>query len=181
MARKKPEAEKAAETTESPSQPSRAGLIVGSVALLLALAAGGVAVWSQIQLQSLRSLSQQVSGDQSQLQGLTRRVDRLTEDGLEIREALMQQRETTREAAGAVGELGERLQRAEQALDSLPGVNQRSRADWLKTEALYYLRIANAQALLTQDPDIAASALQLADEKLLQAGDPAVHAASSTR
>lgn len=174
MARKKSASADATDTPDTPRRSSPAALIIASLALLLALLAGGVAIWSNLQLQAVQGLSQRVSGDQTLLQNLTRRVDRLSEDGLEIREALLEQRDAMNTTLNESGKLAERLERAEQALASVPGLNQRSRSEWLKTEALYYLRIANAQALLTQDPDIAASALQLADEKLMQSGDPRV-------
>ena len=174
MARKKSASADATETPEPQARTSPVALIIAALALMLALLAGGVAVWSNLQLQEMQGLSQRVSGDQNLLQDLPRRVDRLSEDGLEIREALLEQRGAMSSALNDAARLTERLDRAEQMLASVPGLNQRSRADWLKTEALYYLRIANAQALLTQDPDVAASALQLADEKLMQSGDPRV-------
>ncbi len=57
-----------------------------------------------------------------------------------------------------------------------PGVSTRIRADWLKKEALYYLQVANAQVTLVGDAGVAVTALQLADDKLLEAADPTLDA-----
>ena len=84
MARKKSASADTTDTPDTPRRSSPAALIIASLALTLALLAGGVAVWSNLQLQAVQGLSQRVSGDQTLLQNLTRRVDRLSEDGLEI-------------------------------------------------------------------------------------------------
>ena len=66
------------------------------------------------------------------------------------------------------------VDRLEQTVTALPGTNQPGRSQWLKTEATYYLRIANAQVLLGGDAEVIAGALRLADEKLRETGDPTV-------
>lgn len=65
-----------------------------------------------------------------------------------------------------------RTQRLERSLEELPGISDKARNAWLISEAEYYLNIANAQVQLARNPQVALRALQLADEKLRDAGDP---------
>jgi len=61
-------------------------------------------------------------------------------------------------------------------VDTLTGTDREQRNRFLRAEALYYLRIANAQASLAGDAHVAVEALQLADAKLRETGDPQLDA-----
>ncbi len=154
----------------------RSSSVLSLFAVLLALLALIVAGWVGWQQMLLQTLPAQVSGEASQLRELTRRVDTLAEDTLEQRVAALNIRSSLEAELSALKELPVRVGQLEGQVAAIPGINQQSRNDWLKTEALYYMRIANAQALLAGDGEVAASALRLADDKLRQTGDPAMTA-----
>jgi uncharacterized protein HemX len=51
-------------------------------------------------------------------------------------------------------------------------VSTSARNTWLLAEAEYYLQIANAQLQLANNPELAAQALGMADERIMQISDP---------
>lgn len=65
-----------------------------------------------------------------------------------------------------------RVASIEQSLSALRGISTGARDAWLLAEAEYYLQIANAQARLAGNPLLATLALKLADERLVEVGDP---------
>jgi uroporphyrin-3 C-methyltransferase len=67
-----------------------------------------------------------------------------------------------------------RLSTLENALAALQGVSTGARDTWLLAEAEYYMQIANAQLQLAGNPDLAALALGMADERVVQLADPAL-------
>ncbi len=142
--------------------------------VLIALTAIGIAAWSSWQLLSLQTLPARISGDESRLTELSRRLDMLSEDADKQRQETESIQASLEQGLAALADLPLRLEQVEEVVANIPGISQQSRAYWLKTEALYYLRIANAQALLAGDAKIAASALKLADDKLREAGDPSM-------
>ncbi|MGI9290440.1 MAG: uroporphyrinogen-III C-methyltransferase [Gammaproteobacteria bacterium] len=157
----------------SGKQPSAFPVLSG-LALFAALVAAGVAAWSLLELRQYQGLPSRVEDEQSQLFELQRRIEILAEDlnkqQLETR-ALREQREA---AAQVLDDVPVRLEQVEKAVASIPGMNPQSRSKWLKSEALYYLRVANAQALLSENAELTVNALELADDKLREAGDPAM-------
>ena len=60
----------------------------------------------------------------------------------------------------------------EGTVSSLQGISTGARDAWLLAEAEYYMQIANAQLQLAGNPRLAAMALTLADERILQLADP---------
>ena len=60
----------------------------------------------------------------------------------------------------------------ESSFAALRGISTGVRDAWLLAEAEYYMQIANAQAQLAGNPDLAALALNLADETLRSIADP---------
>ncbi|MEM9172644.1 MAG: uroporphyrinogen-III C-methyltransferase [Pseudomonadota bacterium] len=66
-----------------------------------------------------------------------------------------------------------RVRSAEEALVRLQGISAGSRASWLISEAQYYMQIANAQLQLANNPQLARTALQLADQRVRELADPA--------
>ncbi|HWM27958.1 MAG TPA: uroporphyrinogen-III C-methyltransferase [Woeseiaceae bacterium] len=67
-----------------------------------------------------------------------------------------------------------RIGNLESALSSLRGVSAGVRDTWILAEAEYYMQIANAQLELAGNPEIAALALNFADERIRQLADPAL-------
>jgi uroporphyrin-3 C-methyltransferase len=157
------------------SQPSRSGSFMVFLALVISIAAVGVASWTSLQVLSLRELPAQISSDTTKVANLARRLDVLVANTERHEQALDDLASSLESGLSVVPELSTRIRQAEQQLSSMPEINAGDRARWLTTEALYYLQIANAQASLAGNARVAASALQLADDKLRDAADPALN------
>jgi uroporphyrin-3 C-methyltransferase len=158
--------------TEPPRGVPRAALM-SSVALLLAVVAVMVTgmLWWQYR-QFYVSLDET---DAAAAEALTRvraeqraLQDRLTDAGDDI--ALLTQSGTT---------LGERLDALpgrfaalEERLDAVQGGSFDARGTLLRSEAEYYLVVANTELTLTRDFATALTALELADGRLAELGDP---------
>ena len=70
--------------------------------------------------------------------------------------------------------LPKRISSFEAALATLQGVSTGARDTWLLGEAEYYMQLANAQLQLAGDPEMAARALSMADERIAQLANPAL-------
>jgi len=70
--------------------------------------------------------------------------------------------------------LPSRITNLENSLSTLQGVSTGARNTWLLAEAEYYMQIANAQLQLAGNPHLAALALGMADERIVQLADPAL-------
>jgi len=147
-----------------------------TLALLLSVLAIAAAGWTALQLVALQDIPSRVSGDAGKIQDLSRRLDGLAQQSGRQQQLIADLESSLESGLGIIPELSLRLTQSEQQLANIPGINARSRANWLVTEALYYLQIANAQATLAGNATVAASALQLADDKLRDAGDPSLTA-----
>lgn len=170
MSSKDSASEAAAET----GRQTAAFPLLPALSLAVALLASGLAGWSYLQLQDLQALPSRLQGDESQLVELNRRIEILVEDVEKQRLESRQLREQLEASVQSLNDVPLRLEQVEESVASIPDINPQSRRDWLKSEALYYLRVANAQALLSGNAELTANALQLADEKLREAGDPAM-------
>ena len=67
-----------------------------------------------------------------------------------------------------------RMSSLESTLATLQGISTGARNTWLLAEAEYYMQIANAQLQLAGNPYLAAQALRMADERVVQLADPAL-------
>ena len=146
-------------------------------ALLLSLAALAAAGYSSWQVFELRGASGRQSDDaSSRVQKLSTdlggRIAALDRGAAERSEALADMQVALEQSVSVLSDLPGRVEQLEAQVESIPGIKDSSRVDFLKAEAIYYMRIANAQALLAREPQVAADALQLADEKLRDTGDP---------
>lgn len=65
-----------------------------------------------------------------------------------------------------------RMATLESSIASLAGVSEGARDAWILAESEYYIQIANAQLQLAGNPHLAALALRMADERLVQLADP---------
>lgn len=143
-----------------PQAARRGGLLVGMVAILLALGAGAgtYLVWQQ--LEAIRATQQQeLSRLASRAGDLQGEVDRLSG-------ALSQGLAGARQGQEAV----------QRAVDALQAAERRGREDWVIAEAGHLMRIANDTLHLQRDVDTAIAALMAADVRLRDLGDPAFHA-----
>lgn len=78
------------------------------------------------------------------------------------------------EGVGSLSSLPGRMSTLESSVASLAGISTGARETWLLAEAEYYLQIANAQLQLANNPHLAALALGMADERVVQLGNPAL-------
>ncbi|MEO0366382.1 MAG: uroporphyrinogen-III C-methyltransferase [Pseudomonadota bacterium] len=65
-----------------------------------------------------------------------------------------------------------RVRNTEEALARLQGISSGSQRAWLLAEAEYYMQLANAQLQLANNPELAAEALRLADQRVRELADP---------
>jgi len=176
------EAEPAPKThsQSAPKSASSGGKAIGSIAALLALAAIAAAGYVWTEVQKLQVLPQQMQAGAVQTQQLrseteqqlTRLAARATVSDAtvtELQEVVAGEVVALAELSLSVDQLGEQL-------DALSGSDRSRRNRFLRAEALYYLRVANARARLASDAEVALTALELADEKLRETGDPEVAA-----
>lgn len=161
----------------TPAGKSRSSFpLTASLALLLALAAGGGVGYLWIQQQAQQASVDKLEGFGLDLRARADELQRLAGqiDTLDQRHS-ERLSEFSAELQGQRRQLDElplRVGRLENALENVPGVADKARSAWLLAEAEYFLRIANAQLALARNPDVALRALQLADEKLRDIGDP---------
>jgi uncharacterized protein HemX len=73
-----------------------------------------------------------------------------------------------------IDSLPTRMSNLESSVSALQGVSAGARNRWLLAEAEYYMQIANAQLQLAGNPHLAANALEMADERIVQLADPAL-------
>lgn len=159
-------------TPSGASKPGGAGTLLPWLALLLALIALAGAGWSSWQLSSMRELPGRLEGDAARLNDLAAQLQSIQSVSRGQQQMLAELENSLAGGLSALPDLDTRLRRSELQLAEIPGVSTRIRGDWLKKEALYYLQVANAQVTLVGDAGVAVTALQLADDKLLEAADP---------
>ncbi|MCH7821650.1 MAG: uroporphyrinogen-III C-methyltransferase [Proteobacteria bacterium] len=70
--------------------------------------------------------------------------------------------------------LPSRMSNLERSIASLQGISAGARDTWLLAEAQNYMQIANAQLQLAGNPHLAALALGMADERIVQLANPAL-------
>ncbi len=163
----------APDTTAAPKRPSAWPGYVGLLIALLAAAGVGY-LWNERRVQL--SLNTQFTDTQRELATRSAELGRLTGDmerlgSTDARldadlDALAKRIERQLE------ELPARMTRVETTLDKIPGVAEQARSAWLLAEAEYFLRVAHAQLDLVGNVDVSLRALDLADAKLKDLGDP---------
>jgi uncharacterized protein HemX len=159
-----------------PASPRRAGAWAGYVGLLVALlAAAGVGyLWQEQRAQI--SLNERFAGTQSELTSRGTELGRVTGDIEDLIAADLKLDKNivalTNRIERQLEELPARMTRIEGTLDKIPGVDEGARSAWLLAEAEYFLRIANAQLILAGNVEVSLRALELADAKIKDIGDP---------
>jgi uroporphyrin-3 C-methyltransferase len=162
--------------SQAATRPGGGVSVAAAVVLALAaLAASGYALW---QLRDLQNLPGQVQADESrnvrQYQDLERRLEQLSISAQANAATLADLQSALSQEVAAMADMSLQLGQLEQRVAGLTGSDASRRNRFLRAEALYYLRIANARVLLARDVRTGVSALQLADDKLRETGDPAL-------
>lgn len=96
------------------------------------------------------------------------------EENSDAIESLEEAIDDSRSQAAALESVTPRLARLERSLADLQGISVDARNNFLLAEAEYYLQIANAQLQLAGNAELAALALEQADDRLSELGDPAL-------
>lgn len=170
----KGDADKSAKSSRDPKGGTRksggAGLLFGVILFLLLIGALGVGGWYSWQwLDAERSTFRADIDTQSrELERVQAALERLEET-----RAASDELESLREELGVTQtELRDRMQRIATDMEALSDAAQGGRRDLLESEIEYLLRLAADELYLTQDVDTAIYALQTADDRLRQLGDP---------
>jgi uroporphyrin-3 C-methyltransferase len=174
------------EAPEPPVSASRRSGAANSVAWLafllavVALAAAGYTGWQSWRTAADTSADDRVARLESglsssassmaelleQVNALSRRDPGIDDTDLEALRADLEQRLRMLES------LPTRMSTLESSIASLAGVSEGARDAWVLAEAEYYLQLANAQLQLANNPRLAALALRMADERIVQLADP---------
>jgi len=159
--------------TESAQRPVAWPGLVGLLVALLTAAGVGY-LWNEQRAQ--QSLNEQFAETQRELTTRGTELGRATGD-IENLIAADQKLDgnivaLTKRIERQLEELPARMTRIEGTLDKIPGVAEEARSAWLLAEAEYFLRIANAQLTLAGNVDVSLRALELADAKIKDLGDP---------
>jgi len=147
--------------------------VIGLCIALLAVAGTGY-LWKEQQAQ--QSLNEQFTATQHALTTRSTELGRVTGD-IETLVAANRRFDDslaalTKRIERQLEELPARMTRIEGTLDKIPGVAEQARSAWLLAEAEYFLRIANAQLNLAGNVEVSLRALELADAKIKDIGDP---------
>ena len=148
---------------------------------LLALAAVGYTLskdWLAAEDSSaddaLASLDTRLTATRENLSSLDKRLAELAERDSATAAETDALRQEFDERVKGLSSLPARLSTLESSVSSLAGISSGRRDTWLLAEAEYYMQIANAQLQLANNPHLAALALKMADERVVQVGNPAL-------
>ncbi len=165
-----------------PGRPQRSGNPVAWLAFLVAivaLAAAGYTAWQglrsdddQTLQDSLARIDDRAAEAAQTLSELESRVAELGEQDPGIDAAVGALRRDLDERLRLLESLPARMSTLESSVASLAGISEGARDTWVLAEAEYYMQIANAQLQLAGNPHLAALALKMADERIVQLANP---------
>ncbi len=174
-----------ADTAPAAPAAKRGGGALAFLALVVsaaALAAVGYLYYSEREAQSaadrssesIAALSGRIDESRQSLSELDQDIAELAgrDQGIESRVADLQR--GLEQRLDLIDSLPPRMSTLENSLASLQGISADARDTWLLAEAEYYMQIANAQLQLAGNPTLAALALGMADERIVQTANPAL-------
>lgn len=123
---------------------------------------------------AVAGLDKRISATRESLSSLDKRLAELGEQGSVVAAGADALRQELDERMTGLDALPGRLSTLESSVSSLAGISTGTRDTWLLAEAEYYMQIANAQLQLANNPHLAALALEMADERVVQIGNPAL-------
>lgn len=177
------------DTPADATPPARKGAGVAWLALLLSLAAltgSGYIIYDDWRsgsqadasassiASSLANLGGRVDASSETLANLDRGLEELGDQSSRTDSELDALRSDYENRVGLFDSLPPRVATLEGSLAALQGVSAGARATFLLAESEYYMQIANAQLQLAGNPHLAALALGMADERIVQLADPAL-------
>ena len=123
---------------------------------------------------SLTELRNRLASSTESLSSLDRGLAGLSETDSRIASELNALQLDLENRISLLDSLPSRVSNLENSISTLQGVSTGARNTWLLAEAEYYMQIANAQLQLAGNPHLAALALGMADERIVQLSDPAL-------
>jgi uncharacterized protein HemX len=158
---------------DSRAAPPRGGSFAGSLALVLALIAIGIAGMLWWQYRAFYVSLDQTDTAAAQALERMRAEQRALEDRIkEVDDEVESLRQRNASVADRVDALPGRFVELERRLDAVQGGSFDARGALLRSEAEYYLSVANTELNLANDWDNAMTALELADGRLAQLANP---------
>ena len=172
-----PEEQEKLEKTSSGSGSSVAWLAF--LVAIVALAAAGYTAWQNWRStvdtttdDRLTRLESELSSSERSLADLLEQVNSLGQRDPGFDAEINALRREVDERIRLLESLPARMSTLESSVASLAGVSEGARDAWILAESEYYMQIANAQLQLANNPHLAALALRMADERLVQLADP---------
>ncbi|MDJ0709639.1 MAG: uroporphyrinogen-III C-methyltransferase [Woeseiaceae bacterium] len=171
---------------DRPAKPrkSRSASAVGFVAFLvaiIALAASGYVAWNDWRApvdtstdDALERVEDRLATTNETIADLEGRLAELAGRDSGIDADLAALRQDVDERIRLLSSLPPRMSTLESSVAALAGVSEGARDAWVIAESEYYMQIANAQLQLANNPHLAALALKLADERIVQLANPAL-------
>ncbi len=151
------------------------------LASIVALAAAGYVAWNDWRTpadtsadDALASVESRLSSTNESIASLDSRLTDLADSDSGVDAELAGLRQDVDERIRLLSSLPARISTLESSVASLAGVSEGARDAWVIAESEYYMQIANAQLQLANNPHLAALALRLADERIVQLANPAL-------
>lgn len=165
-------------STEATSQTFKPGLpLVLAIVAMVAIAASWIAgyrYWQNLKT-DLTAMQQRISSTLAQQQQLSRDIEQASIELDQQKQSIEKQAVRTAEQDEKIRQESEQLSRQTEvmqlAVDQVSQKIGRSNNQWQLAEAESLMRIANQRLSLNRDINTAISALQQADQKLLQSGN----------
>ena len=172
-----PEEEGAATKTRKGASSSVAWLAF--LVAIVALAAAGYTAWQSWRSAADTSADDRAARLESGLSSSERSLAQLQEQVTELGQrdpgidaAVDSLRGDLEQRLRLLESLPARMSTLESSVASLAGISEGARDAWILAESEYYMQIANAQLQLANNPHLAALALRMADERIVQLADP---------
>ncbi len=151
------------------------------LALVSAASVGYIAVedWRRSGAESERAdsiadLGTRLASSSEALSGLDQGLAELADSEQRLASEVAALKNELDSRAQALDSLPPRMTNLENSIASLQGISTNARNTWLLAEAEHFMQIANAQLQLAGNPNLAALALEMADERIAQLADPAL-------
>lgn len=167
-------------TSEKPA-PGRGVSFLALFLSLVAISAVGFVLWQDFRAasaaddsaDSLSRLGARLDASRETIVSLQNRIAEQAEKNDSASDRLAQLESTLSDPQRLLGSLPARTSSLERSLSALQGVSAGTRDNWLLAEAEYFMQIANAQLQLANNPELAATALRQADERIADLSNPA--------
>ncbi len=182
--REKPALEKPASEEKAAPGKTRTGASsslawLAFLVAIVALAAAGYTAWQGWQSAADTSSDDRAARLESELSLAERSLAELREQVAELGQrdpgidaAVDSLRGDLEQRLRLLESLPARMSTLESSVASLAGISEGARDAWILAESEYYMQIANAQLQLANNPHLAALALRMADERIVQLADP---------